>query len=112
MPRRVPPAVPSCAADNRIEPPRIVSPLRDVAYSLRADRPQDVIPLEAVVAAGVARVYWFDGNALIGSRPAGDGALPWRPATAGAHLIRVIDDQGRSAERDVIVTLRGPRPLR
>jgi len=34
-----------------------------------------------------------------------DGALPWRPTTAGMHLIRVVDDHGRSAERDVEVRL-------
>jgi hypothetical protein len=34
---------------------------------------------------------------------AGDGALPWRPTTAGVHRIRVVDDHGRPAERDVDV---------
>jgi len=34
-----------------------------------------------------------------------DGALSWRPATAGVHLIRVVDDHGRSAERDVEVQI-------
>jgi hypothetical protein len=31
------------------------------------------------------------------------GALAWRPASAGIHLIKVIDDHGRAAERDVEV---------
>ena len=52
-----------------------------------------------------ARVFWFDGSALIGAQPVADGALAWRPTTAGVHLIRVVDDHGRSAERDVEVQL-------
>jgi hypothetical protein len=40
---------------------------------------------------------------LIGAQPVADGALPWRPATSGVHLIRVVDDHGRSAEREVEV---------
>jgi hypothetical protein len=30
-------------------------------------------------------------------------ALAWPPSTEGMHLIRVIDDHGRVAERDVEV---------
>jgi penicillin-binding protein 1C len=108
VPRRLPPALPPCAADDRLEPPRIASPMRNVAYSLRSDQ-QDTIPLDVTVAADVQRVYWFDGNALIGVRLVSEGSLPWRPLTSGAHLIRVVDDHGRSAERDVMVTLRGGR---
>jgi membrane carboxypeptidase/penicillin-binding protein PbpC len=32
-----------------------------------------------------------------------EGAMPWRPTAAGVHLVRVVDDRGRSAERDVEV---------
>jgi len=31
------------------------------------------------------------------------GAIPWTPANDGLHLIRVIDDHGRTAERDVAI---------
>jgi hypothetical protein len=54
-------------------------------------------------AADVRRLFWFDGNALIGSFAAADGSLSWRPTAAGVHVIRVVDDHGRSAERDVDV---------
>ena len=64
-----------------------------------------MIALDASVAADVQRVFWFDGSALIGSRALAEGALPWRPDAAGMHLIRVVDDHGRSAERDVEVRL-------
>jgi len=34
-------------------------------------------------------------------RSLSDGALSWRPEPAGIHLVRLVDDHGRSAERDV-----------
>jgi penicillin-binding protein 1C len=46
MPRRVPPPLPSCALDDRMEPPRIASPMRNVSYALRSSA-NDAIPLEA-----------------------------------------------------------------
>ena len=64
---------------------------------------QDVIALDASAAADVQHVYWFDGNALLGRHRIADGAFGWRPTTAGVHLIRIVDDHGRSAERDVDV---------
>jgi penicillin-binding protein 1C len=101
MPRRVPPELPACTADDATEAPRIASPLRGVGYTLRRSRPDGTIALEAGSAADVQNVFWFDGGALIGKQPVRAGALPWRPAAEGAHLIRVIDDHGRTAERDV-----------
>jgi penicillin-binding protein 1C len=105
MPRRVPPPLPACALDDRMEPPRIASPMRNVSYTLRSST-ADAIPLEASVAADVQRLFWFDGNALIGSRTPADGPLSWRPVSAGTRIVRVVDDHGRSADRDVTVTLR------
>jgi len=103
MPRRVPPPLPACTAEDSSEAPHIASPLLGVAYTLRRSRPDAAIALEASAAADVQNLFWFDGGALIGKRAAGAGALPWRPAADGAHLIRVIDDHGRAAERDVQV---------
>jgi penicillin-binding protein 1C len=103
MPRRVPPALPACAAEDSTEAPRIASPLEGVAYTVRRSRPDGVIALEAGAAADVQNVFWFDGGALIGKIPVSGGALGWRPAADGAHLIRVIDDHARTAERDVEV---------
>jgi len=80
-----------------------LSPLRGVVYTLRRD--SDAIELDAAVAAGVQNVFWFDGRALIGKRTTKDGPLAWRPQSEGIHLIRAIDDRGRSAERDVEVRL-------
>jgi penicillin-binding protein 1C len=102
MPRRTPPSLPDCAAGDLTEAPRIASPLRNVSYTIRNAK-EEVIPLEASVAADVRSVFWFDGTALIGQLTVTEGALAWHPNGAGAHLIRVIDDHGRAAERDVQV---------
>jgi len=105
MPRRVPPQLPNCVTEGTGEPPRIASPLRSVAYTLHRRSPEEVIHLEASVAADVHSLFWFDGRALIGNVPVSSGAMPWHPATDGVHLIRVVDDQGRAAERDVQVQI-------
>ena len=103
MPRRMPPALPACVTGDNTENPRIASPLRGVSYTLHRSREDSVIALEASAAADVQSVFWFDGSALIGKLSVSAGALPWRPASDGAHLIRIIDDHGRTAERDVQV---------
>ena len=103
MPRRTPPSLPDCAAADDADAPRIASPLLGVSYTLRRAKPDAAIALEASTAADVRSVFWFDGAALIGRFLAGAGATPWRPAIDGAHLIRVIDDHGRAAEREVYV---------
>ncbi len=105
MPRRTPPPLPNCATADSSEAPRLASPLRGVHYALRRSAPQEVITLDASTAADVRRVFWFDGGSLIGTQPVADGALAWRPTTGGLHLIRVVDDHGRSAEREVEVRL-------
>jgi penicillin-binding protein 1C len=103
MPRRVPPPLPACTSEDSSETPRVASPLVGVTYTLRRSRPDGVIALEASAAADVQNVFWFDGGALIGKLSVGEGALAWRPTAEGAHLVRVIDDHGRAAERDVQV---------
>jgi penicillin-binding protein 1C len=108
MPRRTPPPLPACASEDAADGPRIASPLRNINYALRRSGPQETIALDATAGADVQRVFWFDGNALIGARAVSDGALPWRPTTPGAHLIRIVDDHGRSAERDVDVRFTSP----
>ena len=80
--------------------------MRGVSYALAQSvgggRAQ-TIPLEASAAADASTLFWFDGRALIGSQPASAGSFGWRPTEAGLHLVRVVDDRGRSAERDVDV---------
>ena len=101
MPRRKAPVIPDCAADDTTDVPRIATPLRGVTYTLRHKAGAETIPLEASTAADVENVFWFDGAALISRSQAIRGAIAWTPTADGIHLIRVIDDHGRTAERDV-----------
>jgi penicillin-binding protein 1C len=101
MPRRKAPAIPDCAVDDTSSIPKIATPLRGVTYTLRHKPGQETIPLEASTEADVDSVFWFDGAALIAKAAVAHGAIPWTPVADGMHLIRVIDDQGRTAERDV-----------
>jgi len=103
MPRRPAPAIPDCAVDATRGAPTITTPLRGVTYTLRRQYSEATIPLEAATEADVGSVFWFDGAALIAKSTVTHGAIPWTPARDGIHLIRVIDDHGRTAERDVTV---------
>ncbi len=103
MPRRKAPAIPDCAADDTRGAPKIATPLRGVTYTLRRKSSGETIPLEAITEADVASVFWFDGAALIAKSTVTHGAVPWAPAADGIHILRVVDDHGRSAERDVTV---------
>jgi penicillin-binding protein 1C len=103
MPRRKAPAIPDCAVDDASGMPKIATPLRGVTYTLRHKSGAQTIPLEASTEADVDSVFWFDGAALIARSAVTHGAIPWTPAADGMHLIRVIDDHGRTAERDVSV---------
>ena len=105
MPRRKAPAMPDCAMEgaDADDAPKIATPLRGVTYALRHKSGQETIPLEASAEADVDSVFWFDGAALIGKTAVTHGAIPWTPAADGMHLIRVIDDHGRTTERDVSV---------
>jgi len=106
MPRRVPPSLPDCVSQQTWESPVITSPLRGVSYSLHHRKAsEDVIHLEATVAADVRSMFWFDGRALIGNTPVSGGSMPWRPTTDGVHLIRIVDDHGLAAEREIRVQL-------
>jgi penicillin-binding protein 1C len=101
MPRRKAPAIPDCVADDSTGIPEIATPLRGVTYTLRRNAATQTIPLEAGASADVESVFWFDGAALIARSQVSHGALVWTPSTDGIHVIRVIDDHGRTAERDV-----------
>ena len=107
IPRRKPPRGAECAgAEHWLgSAPQITSPLRATAYALRVSRPeQSQIDLEASADADVARLYWFAGSSYLGDSPVG-GALAWTPTGAGLHHLRVVDDHGRVAEREVEVVL-------
>jgi penicillin-binding protein 1C len=106
VPRRTPPPAAECAADAA-DGPRIASPIRGVSYALRAAAgpatPAQSIPLDATAAGDASTLFWFDGRALIGAQSTSGAPLAWRPTEAGIHVVRVVDDRGRSAEREVDV---------
>lgn len=107
IPRRKPPRDADCAgAEHWLgSAPQITSPLRATAYALRVSRPeQSQIDLEASSDADVSRLYWFAGSSYLGDTAVGQ-ALAWTPPGAGRHQLRVVDDHGRVAEREVEVVL-------
>lgn len=107
IPRRKPPSGADCAgAEHWLgSAPQITSPLRATAYALRVSRPdQSQIELQASADADVARLYWFAGASYLGDSAVGS-AMAWTPPGAGRHRLRVVDDHGRVAEREVEVVL-------
>jgi len=99
LPRRSPP---KCQLGFQSQPPDISSPVRHVSYQLRASQPEVSIPLQARAAAQVRTLFWFDDNRYLGSSDP-QTALAYRPADSGIHNIRVVDDQGQVAEREMTV---------
>ena len=99
LPRRIPP---KCQQGFQSQAPDISSPVRHVSYQLRSSRPEVTIPLQAKAAAQVRTLFWFDDNRYIGSSDP-QVALAYRPTDAGIHNIRVVDDQGQVAEREMQV---------
>ena len=99
LPRRAPP---KCQQGFQTQAPDISSPVRHVSYQLRTSRPEVTIPLQAKAAAQVRTLFWFDDNRYIGSSDP-QVALAYRPTDAGIHNIRVVDDQGQVAEREMQV---------
>ncbi len=103
VPRRGPPAweKPVTAGAGS---PSIASPQSGRTYTLRAgDASRRSIALLADAAPGVQQLYWFAGVEFLG---ASAPAVPcWWAARPGTSLIRVVDDKGRSATRQVTVEL-------
>ncbi|MET0357180.1 MAG: penicillin-binding protein 1C [Cellvibrio sp.] len=99
LPRRTPP---KCQQGFQTQAPDISSPVRHVSYQLRTSQPEVTIPLQAKVSAQVKTLFWFDDNRYIGSSDP-QTALAYRPTDSGIHNIRVVDDQGQVAEREMQV---------
>jgi penicillin-binding protein 1C len=107
LPRRLPPEPsPACGAASigmmGGDPPRLISPLAHVAYTLRLSRPGETIGLQA--SAGADLLYWFAGSRYLG-RTRGDEVLPWRPESSGQFELTVVDHLGRNAGRTLAVEI-------
>jgi penicillin-binding protein 1C len=123
--RRPPPADPACAAASMDDAgataglgpaPRITSPLDGVAYLLRDTEPRDAPPgraaapdaaptpiaLRATSDAQVGALYWFVDGAFVG-RGSRERGVEWLPRAPGRYQLRVVDDAGRAARREVVV---------
>jgi penicillin-binding protein 1C len=114
MPRRVAPPAPECAtgtgnaagtgaSSDAREAPRIVSPVRGLAYTLRIGHSVP-LSLRADAASGTQAVYWFAGGAYLGRAPFGD-SLAWVPPQPGRYLLRAVDDRGGADTRELVVDL-------
>ncbi len=103
MPRRQAPQN-NCAQaefNNTDAAPLITSPLTGTVYSLRRKGSQSV-PLAATLSADNRRVFWFMDASYAGSSVPGV-ALAWTPTHAGSYTVLAVDDQGRTASRQLDV---------
>ena len=115
LPRRAPPArrCPHGAGQEDIDDgngngvpgtgPAITSPLRATTYTQRANTAAQVLALSASADADAGLLHWFANSAYLGAAKPGV-ALAWQPKP-GAHVLRVVDEQGRADARDVRVDL-------
>ncbi|GMV28496.1 MAG: penicillin-binding protein 1C [Rhodanobacteraceae bacterium] len=106
IPRRKPPPDADCGQRGAGDVPRITSPVRGAAYTVRARRAVSAsdarVAFSATVDAGVREVYWFVDDVYVGAAQAGE-TLFWQPQGAGVHVARVVDDHGRSESRELRV---------
>ncbi|MGO4259309.1 penicillin-binding protein 1C [Lysobacter sp. TAB13] len=107
IPRKRPPSGHDCggAQDWLGSAPSITSPYRATRYTMRLSHPDQVnLSLAATVDADVSKLYWFVGNTFIGSADPGK-ALAWTPDRTGQFRVSVVDDRGRSDEREIEVAV-------
>ncbi len=101
LPLRTPPTG-ECRSDYAQDgAPHIVSPLRGVTHMQRISRAQSVY-LKAEVGAGEAELRWFADDALLGSSKPGS-VLAWKPPHAGRYMLRVVDGNGLSDSRELLI---------
>jgi penicillin-binding protein 1C len=109
--RRVPALDPACAGTAAAgdalaaRAPEITSPLDGVSYLLRDAAPQAPPPplsLRATSDAGVEALFWFVDGAFVG-RGTREHPAEWLPRVPGRYQIRVVDDAGRAARRELVV---------
>jgi penicillin-binding protein 1C len=100
--RRTPPPVDRNCGDTAANgaAPIISSPARGITYS--ADQDHTEIPFTAVSDADSRIVYWFVDSAEVGTSRPGE-SLFWK-ARPGSFIVRAVDEQGRAAAEEIIVT--------
>ncbi|WP_316353980.1 penicillin-binding protein 1C [Candidatus Trichorickettsia mobilis] len=85
-------------SSNSYQKPEITSPLKNVVYSLKVSK---FITFSAITDANVATLFWFVDDQFIAKTYAAEFFL-WQ-ATIGKKIIRVIDNNGYSHTRVIIV---------
>ncbi|MDX1996740.1 MAG: penicillin-binding transpeptidase domain-containing protein [Thermoanaerobaculia bacterium] len=92
----LPPYSRACRGIPSGRPPRIVSPDRDTPYRLRPEAPLEFqkIALEAQVAPGVTRLWWYQDGRLVATGAPGEALFV--PPVRGRHRLVATDDGGRS----------------
>lgn len=87
--------------------PKIISPRIGLSYQVPIREKTAIIPLKALVDSDVKEIFWFVGKALVAKlEPQQDKEIRLSP---GNHLIKVIDDHGRTSERFVKVQMSTSR---
>lgn len=82
----------------------ITSPRNKVDYAMRASNAaKERIAFRAVTDADAEILYWFVDTSLVGTVKPRE-TVYWKPMP-GEFSIRVVDDKGRTAERELKVTL-------
>lgn len=96
-----PPFAPECGAGGAPgRAPAIVSPRAGVTYARRLQG-EFSVPLIARTEEDAEKLFWFDGREFVGAGGT-DEELKWSPAP-GRHVLRVVDDLGRTTELTVEV---------
>lgn len=85
--------------------PTIIQPKTGLVYR-RAEGRNDSLAFMAQAEAGVRRLFWFADENYVGSTAPGETLL-WR-ADPGDVTVRVVDDAGRAARRNI--RIRAARP--
>lgn len=104
LPRRQPPLQgldclhPAVAGEK----PQIKSPVSNVTYTLKLNSPGSTIALKAHAAADVKKIYWFNGQRLLGQTAPGE-TFEWRPDQPGWQELTASDEHGRTSSKRVQV---------
>ena len=94
-----------CSLDKKShsgQEPIITSPQARVEYVIQSDsNANNRIPFSVTVDPDVEKVFWFVNGKYVGSAKQGTRFI-WQ-ATNGKHSVKVVDDSGRAANKDIIV---------
>jgi len=101
---QVPPLDPRCRFQPPSgTPPEITSPAPNIAYAIRLTKNNtNKIPLIATMEGGKRTLYWFANEKFLG-KVFNAEPLFW-DARPGHYVVRVVDDFGQAAARDLVVT--------